>query len=149
MAAQNNSVEVQVQVGLGTLESPCWLTAREMQIILLGLGGLILTIILRVYYILPRKTTRRSHPELPGTRKLAVFLGSGKRSSQGSPGIVLTFNLGGHTSEALTMVSALDFRRYSPRIYIVSEGDTLSAKKAMALEDLKIPTSSLEPVWSI
>jgi beta-1,4-N-acetylglucosaminyltransferase len=41
---------------------------------------------------------------------------------------------GGHTSEALTLVSALDFSRYTPRIYIISEGDSLSADKAAALE---------------
>ncbi|KAF9241548.1 glycosyltransferase family 1 protein [Melanogaster broomeanus] len=52
---------------------------------------------------------------------LAIFLGSGC----------------GHTSEALILTSALDFSRYSPRTYIISEGDTLSAKKAIALEQLK------------
>ncbi|KZT72074.1 glycosyltransferase family 1 protein, partial [Daedalea quercina L-15889] len=48
---------------------------------------------------------------------LAVFLGSG-----------------GHTSEALMLLSALDFSRYSPRTYIISEGDALSTRKAIALE---------------
>lgn len=46
----------------------------------------------------------------------------------------LTMITGGHTTEALTLVSALDFSRYAPRIYIVSEGDHLSAEKAAALE---------------
>lgn len=50
---------------------------------------------------------------------------------------------GGHTSEALTMVSALDFSRYQPRTYIVSEGDTLSAQKAHDLERSKSTTASL------
>lgn len=44
---------------------------------------------------------------------------------------------GGHTTEALTLVSALDFSRYTPRIYIISEGDSLSAEKAVALESRK------------
>ncbi|KAJ7680388.1 oligosaccharide biosynthesis protein Alg14 like protein, partial [Mycena polygramma] len=44
---------------------------------------------------------------------------------------------GGHTSEALTLVSALDFRDYSPRTYVISEGDSLSAQKAADLESLK------------
>ena len=44
---------------------------------------------------------------------------------------------GGHTSEALSLVSALDFSRYTPRTYLVSEGDSLSAQKAIALEGLK------------
>jgi beta-1,4-N-acetylglucosaminyltransferase len=41
---------------------------------------------------------------------------------------------GGHTSEALALVSALDLSRYKPRTYVVSEGDALSAQKAVALE---------------
>lgn len=32
------------------------------------------------------------------------------------------------------MISGLDFQRYQPREYFVSEGDTLSAQKAVALE---------------
>ena len=32
------------------------------------------------------------------------------------------------------LLSALDFNRYSPRTYITSEGDILSARKAVALE---------------
>src|SRR6267142_200190 len=48
-----------------------------------------------------------------------------------------TFHLGGHSSEALSLVSALDFSRYTPRTYIVSEGDLLSEQKAIALERLK------------
>lgn len=45
--------------------------------------------------------------------------------------------LGGHTGEILTLVSALDFSRYRPRTYIVSEGDTLSEQKTVALERRK------------
>lgn len=37
----------------------------------------------------------------------------------------------------LTLVSALDFTRYTPRTYIVSEGDKLSAQKATDLENLR------------
>lgn len=48
---------------------------------------------------------------------------------------------GGHTSEALSMVSALDFSRYRPRTYIISEGDALSARKAHDLEHSKLTTS--------
>jgi beta-1,4-N-acetylglucosaminyltransferase len=35
------------------------------------------------------------------------------------------------------LVSALDFSRYTPRTYIISEGDSLSAQKSMTLESLK------------
>jgi len=42
--------------------------------------------------------------------------------------------IGGHTSEALTLVSSLDCRRYRRRIYLVTDGDVLSAQKAHELE---------------
>lgn len=54
--------------------------------------------------------------------------------------LLLTMNVwhsGGHTSEALSLMSSLDFRRYSPRVYFVSESDTISAQKAETLEVLK------------
>ncbi|KIM75486.1 glycosyltransferase family 1 protein [Piloderma croceum F 1598] len=76
-------------------------------------------LLLRVYSILPNDT-RPSRPHSPKECSIAIFLGSG-----------------GHTTEALTLVSALDFSRYTPRIYIVSEGDSLSAQKAAALEAQK------------
>ena len=41
---------------------------------------------------------------------------------------------GGHTTEALALVSAIDHKKYPHRQYIVSEGDHLSAQKAKALE---------------
>ncbi|TDL24321.1 glycosyltransferase family 1 protein [Rickenella mellea] len=72
------------------------------------------------------KTRRRS-----STCRLAVFLGSG-----------------GHTSEILSLISTLDFSRYTPRIYIISEGDVLSLKKAEELELRKTgiqKTSDLHP----
>ncbi|KAG1742827.1 glycosyltransferase family 1 protein [Suillus lakei] len=61
-----------------------------------------------------------ANPRPPQTCSIAIFLGSG-----------------GHTSEALKLASALDFCRYSPRTYIVSEGDAFSAQKALALEHIK------------
>ncbi len=44
---------------------------------------------------------------------------------------------GGHTSEALSLLSALDFGRYVPRTYIISEGDALSMQKVVDLESEK------------
>ena len=44
---------------------------------------------------------------------------------------------GGHTTEALALVSALDFARYTPRTYIISDGDTLSAEKTREMEERK------------
>lgn len=46
------------------------------------------------------------------------------------------------------MLSALDFNRYSPRTYFVSDGDSLSGQKAKALERLKIADGSLGKVYS-
>lgn len=43
-------------------------------------------------------------------------------------------SIGGHTSEVLKLLSNVDFSRYTPRTYIISEGDNLSAQKAIALE---------------
>ena len=105
----------------------------------------IFTIIARicVIIILPKDGVprRRNHRE---TCHLAVFLGSGKSSTQ-SPAATLGLYrnyLGGHSSEALTLVSTLDFARYTPRTYLVSEGDSLSATKAIALERLKAASGS-------
>lgn len=50
---------------------------------------------------------------------------------------MMNADTGGHTSEALSLVSALDFGRYVPRTYIISEGDTLSMQKAVDLESAK------------
>ncbi|KAF8345879.1 glycosyltransferase family 1 protein [Amanita rubescens] len=72
----------------------------------------------RIYFILPQ--SHRQPRRKDETCSLAVFLGSG-----------------GHTAEALTLVSALDFQRYKPRTYVVSEGDILSVKKAADLEKSK------------
>jgi len=78
---------------------------------------------LRIYFILPGAKKHHLGSEQAKESKkcsIAIFLGSG-----------------GHTSEALMLVSALDFSRYTPRIYIISEGDSLSAQKSVALESLK------------
>ncbi|KAF9227396.1 oligosaccharide biosynthesis protein Alg14 like protein [Gyrodon lividus] len=90
-----------------------------------------LLLLTRIYLLLPTSF----HPKPPrraGDKcSLAVFLGSG-----------------GHTSEALMLISALDFSRYAPRTYIVSEGDALSEEKARALEHLKAAKTSSAAVSS-
>lgn len=66
-----------------------------------------------------------------------------------TPTLRLRCHLGGHSSEALSLVSALDFSRYTPRTYLVSEGDSLSAQKAVTLEQLKTaPALSLASATS-
>ncbi|KAJ6593963.1 oligosaccharide biosynthesis protein Alg14-like protein, partial [Mycena capillaripes] len=57
--------------------------------------------------------------------------------------------LGGHTSEALALISALDFTRYSPRTYVISEGDSLSAQKAAELELSKATCPAQYTILSI
>jgi beta-1,4-N-acetylglucosaminyltransferase len=37
----------------------------------------------------------------------------------------------------LQLLEAVDFTRYTPRVYFVSDGDTLSVQKAIALEARK------------
>lgn len=85
---------------------------------------------LRVHFVLPRHV--RPLRKKGDKCTIAIFLGSG-----------------GHTSEALTLVSALDFSRYVHRIYVIAAGDTLSAQKAMALEKHKArPTNEVgSPSW--
>ncbi|KIJ40935.1 glycosyltransferase family 1 protein [Sphaerobolus stellatus SS14] len=84
---------------------------------------LFLVVVFRLYLILP---SRKSKSDVVPTRSrnsqchLAVFLGSG-----------------GHTSEALTLLSSIYFERYTPRTYIVSQGDTLSIERARAFEESK------------
>ncbi|KAF9793465.1 glycosyltransferase family 1 protein [Thelephora terrestris] len=75
--------------------------------------------VLRILFIFKRGHCR-SKRAASDTCGLAVFLGSG-----------------GHTTEALALVSALDFSRYNPRTYIISDGDNLSAQKAHELEERK------------
>jgi len=86
--------------------------------------GVVLCLLLRLYFILPNARTARPRTRRPriGPSSTAVFLGSG-----------------GHTSEALMLMSSLDFGRYFPRTYIISQGDILSAQKAIALESSCAP----------
>lgn len=43
-------------------------------------------------------------------------------------------NQGGHTAEMMRLLSGVDFKRYSRRVYFVSSGDQLSESKALELE---------------
>jgi hypothetical protein len=104
---------------------------------LLVVVALTSTIIARICVIIVfRKDSVSRRRDHKGTCHLAVFLGSGKPFTP-PPAPALRLYPGGHSSEALTLVSTLDFSRYTPRTYLVSEGDSLSATKATALERLK------------
>ncbi|TCD69805.1 UDP-N-acetylglucosamine transferase subunit [Steccherinum ochraceum] len=91
--------------------------------------GAIGCFLLRLYTLLPRAAAPKALRSSRSSCRIAVFLGSG-----------------GHTSEALSMLSSLDFSRYRPRTYICSEGDLLSAKKAAALEAAKAAEVPSHPV---
>lgn len=71
-----------------------------------------------------RQTHARASPSNSKKRtapvRLTVFLGSG-----------------GHTGEMLRLLVALDFARYSARVYVVSSGDSLSLSKVHELEEYK------------
>lgn len=90
----------------------------------------------RLYLIRPSSKQKRNQKvTLASTCSVAVFLGSG--TALVMPWIyVFDFSkyLGGHTSEALALISSLDPKRYNRRTYIVTSGDTLSVQKALEFE---------------
>jgi len=47
---------------------------------------------------------------------------------------MMFFPAGGHTYESLALISTLPLERYTPRLYIYSEGDEMSRRKAIELE---------------
>jgi beta-1,4-N-acetylglucosaminyltransferase len=118
--------------------------------ILQAVTVLILLLVTRICVVLSNPSPKPRKRNDGETCVLAVFLGSGFSDNPligpaFSPAYV---NPGGHTSEALMLTSGLDFSRYSPRIYIVSEGDTLSTNKVVSLEHSKAFRSSPIPVSS-
>ncbi|TFK75365.1 oligosaccharide biosynthesis protein Alg14 like protein [Pluteus cervinus] len=93
----------------------------SLQFIAALVSSVVCLTIFRVWSILPAGKHQKRHPKPKrASCTLAIFLGSG-----------------GHTSEALSLLQALDFERYSKRIYIASQGDSLSISKAVELENLK------------
>jgi beta-1,4-N-acetylglucosaminyltransferase len=41
---------------------------------------------------------------------------------------------GGHTSEMRTLLSTLDFEKYTPRVYVLCHGDEMSLRAVGAIE---------------
>lgn len=60
--------------------------------------------------------------------------------------ISLFLGSGGHTSELLQIIDALDFIKFSPRLYLISSGDSLSTTKVRTLENKRSADAMLE--WS-
>ncbi|KAH8828041.1 UDP-N-acetylglucosamine transferase subunit ALG14 [Flagelloscypha sp. PMI_526] len=79
----------------------------------------------RLYSIMPTSAKSSVNQTARTTASLAVFLGSG-----------------GHTTEALALLQTLDLDKYTPRTYIISEGDSLSADKARKFETSRDPSST-------
>ncbi|EFX83686.1 hypothetical protein DAPPUDRAFT_239833 [Daphnia pulex] len=48
---------------------------------------------------------------------------------------------GGHTGEMVRLLSALDFRHFSPRLYLVARTDDMSAKRVQQLESSHVSTA--------
>jgi beta-1,4-N-acetylglucosaminyltransferase len=74
------------------------------------------------------------------TCSTAVFLGSGKFQYSTSEQTLIDIGLashdaGGHTGEAIQLLSALDTTRYTPRTYIFCTGDNISLTKATSFEN--------------
>ena len=110
--------------------------------IMVWLSILFFAVVGRAYAMISPSKPKASRPtrQPQATCHLAVFLGSGVEHSPTLCHIInktLTSNEGGHTSEALLLLSAIDFARYTPRSYIVSQEDTLSVQRAVEFESSK------------
>ncbi|RKP08726.1 oligosaccharide biosynthesis protein Alg14 like-domain-containing protein [Thamnocephalis sphaerospora] len=80
---------------------------------------LALVLLIRLWYLTPGLSGRKT-PALvlrENTCRVGVLLGSG-----------------GHTSEMLALLESMDATRYSPRIYLVTQGDTLSEERTRVWE---------------
>ncbi|KAI6149992.1 glycosyltransferase family 1 protein [Pisolithus thermaeus] len=96
-------------------------------------GTVLCLLISRIFLVIYRFSLRSERPlrRDTDTCSLAIFLGSG-----------------GHTAEASILLSALDFSRYCPRTYIFSEGDELSSRRVVALENAQSAKNTPLIGWS-
>ena len=92
---------------------------------------------------------RHSKSLWPGNRekpvRALIILGSGPLPVVELP--VLTADLflcilGGHTGEMVRLLSTLDFRRFSPRLYLVARTDDTSAKRVQHLECSQVSSTA-------
>ena len=58
-----------------------------------------------------------------------------KRGIQGGTTLMVVLGSGGHTAEMLRVLKFFDMKRYRPRIYVLSNTDSHSAKRARAFEE--------------
>lgn len=96
-----------------------------MLLILLAL--LPLALVIRLISILPRGRGKPSpHFPEPAKASLAIFMGSG-----------------GHTAEMRTLLSSINYERYSPRIYVYCTGDDMSLRAVSELESRGASASNM------
>lgn len=95
-----------------------WLLLTCFSLLWLGLA-----LATRIFYLLVLKNETKPRAKSRNhTTKTMIVLGSG-----------------GHTTEMMNLVSALDKHRYTPRHYVVADSDKLSVEKVKQFEE---PTTS-------
>lgn len=94
--------------------------------------GLVVTVEEEVVTTLQQPSSSSSSSQTKGGGR-----GGKKRTENGKKTIKTSLFLGsgGHTTELLLLLSHLDAKRYTPRIYLVSSGDRFSKDKAEQLEE--------------
>ena len=55
--------------------------------------------------------------------------------------LFLSIHTGGHTGEMLRLLHTLDFRHFSPRLYLVARTDDMSAQRVQQLESSHVSTA--------
>ena len=65
---------------------------------------------------------------------VVVYLKTVKRKKKSSVKTLIVLGSGGHTTEMVRLVSALDWNKYSPRIYVHATTDSLSAERTRAAD---------------
>lgn len=96
---------------------------------------------LRLYIVIIKKSVPRLRIAKNGRPSLGIFLGSGVKPFGLLMRRYADSHIGGHTTEMLKLLSALDKHKYR-RVYIVGEGDALSIQKAMDIES-QTPTDEV------
>jgi beta-1,4-N-acetylglucosaminyltransferase len=116
-----------------------------MFIYLATLALLALAAALRINTILPKHGAVRNKRKT-GNCKLGVFLGSGMCHQFPQFDCLLGY-IGGHTTEALALLKSLPFDRYRQRVYLVSEGDAFSERKAIEFENHRETVDPVSTPW--
>ena len=55
--------------------------------------------------------------------------------------LTLSIHTGGHTGEMVRLLAPLDFRHFSPRLYLVARTDDMSAQRVQQLESSHVSTA--------